>query len=366
MATVRFAARDPGAANVLACFLKRWTAAPAIARDHWTLPRATAVFGRAHISTREFPEDIAREVLERAWDQRPADALITGTSHYAPFEPVLWDIARRHNCPSLAIIDYWSNLDRRFATSRPDAVGAIDAGQAEELNALGFAPGQIIVAGQAWLSSLREQLDAPHVESDGIAAQDQAVRVLFVSEPVAHDVAIGANPAWGFDEVDSFRLLHQAACQAVQAGRAVNLAVKFHPYENPAEFKKRTEALSAFPGVTVRFIDHGEAPHEWVRWADLVAGISSVLLLESMVLGKPVVSVQPGLLRENSFLASRRGYVRTFTDRAEGRTALTALMLSAGDRENLRAGHRPFLRTIAQDAISPIADWIRKSLQQTP
>jgi hypothetical protein len=360
--TVRFAARDPGAANVLTSFLQRWEPGPAITVDHWTLPRAAAVFGRADIPCREFPDDFARRELECAWRDHPADALITGTSHYRPFEPALWDIARRHNCPTLAIIDYWSNLERRFQVARPDAVGAIDDRQADEVIALGFSSDQVIVVGHAWLFSLREQLNSAPVDFNESAEEGSEVRVLYVSEPISYDVAIGANPPYGFDEVDSFRLLHQAACEAVRAGNAVNLAVKFHPYENPAEFKKRISDLPPLSGLTLRFLDHHDAPHTWVRWSDLVVGISSVLLLESMVLGKPVISVQPGLRRENTFAASRLGFAGTLTDAAKAQRALTALLLSADRRDVLRAGHRPFLQAISKDPISPIANWIKNSL----
>ena len=101
------------------------------------------------------------------------------------------------------------------------------------------------------------------------------------------------------------------ALHVASATHPVTLAVKFHPYEEPAGFLRRRADLPVGEGLRLRTVEASAKPHPWVVWADLVVGVSSMLLLEAIVLGRPVVSVQPGLTREDTFIASARRFRRS-------------------------------------------------------
>jgi hypothetical protein len=357
MALVRFAARDPGGANVLAGFLSRQ--AGGLSFDIWTLPKATPVFESAGFRCREFSENFEPVIVREAWLQLPVHKLITGTSHYAAFEPLLWDLARASGCASLAINDAWANLPARFQAGRPDFVGALEEGQRSELEALGFRPEQIIVTGHPWLGSLLENR-RQNLAANEPPPRRATVQALFVSECIASDVAQGVNAPFGFDEFDAFAVLHRAAMQAAHAGISVELAIKFHPYEDPAPFKSRLRGLPSAPGLVVTTLDRSAKPYPWILWADLVAGIGSMLLLEAMVLGRPVISVQPGLMREDTFIASRRGFARTLTHPETAVQELTHLLTSAESRKTVRACNQGFLQTLPCDPYGAIREWISR------
>lgn len=356
MAHVRFAARDPGGANVLTGFLARRPADARFTFDVWSLPQASPVFRRGGISPREFAEAPDRREVAALWSNRPADALVTGTSHYAPFEPLLWSVARHNHCPSLAVNDAWGNLEQRFATERPDFVGAVDAGQVADLIRLGFGSGQVITTGHPWLSFLIERRE--HIARDTVIPPRHAdVHVLFASECIASDVAQGVTPRFGFDEFDAFMMLYRAAVAATSTGLTVSVAVKFHPYEDPKAFLDRLRRLAIPAGLSIRHIEGADKPYPWVLWSDLTAGIGSTLLLEAIVLGRPVVSLQPGLSRENTFVAGRRG-LAPLTDQAAGGRVLTGLLCDAAARRALFETQRPFVDTIPTDPVTPIMNWI--------
>jgi hypothetical protein len=340
MPHVRFAARDPGAADVLAVAVT----SPRLAFPHdvWALPLAARAFGRAGIACREFAEPDP-EVVRAAWREHPADALVTGTSLYEPFEPLLWELAASSGCPSLAVVDQWLNLGVRFRSGRPDFVGAIDEEQAGELTQLGIARERIVPVGHAGLVGL---LDVPPRPRRG----GGPVRVLFVSEPIAADVAAGANPPYGFDELDAFDLVEAGAAAS---GADVSLAVRFHPYEDPERFLRR------WPNVEVR----DEPADEAVAWADLVTGISSILLLRAVALGRPVVSVQPGLEREDTFVLSRRGLAPLATEHEAGVELVARLVADRGERERTLARSRTFLDGLPRDGAAPIVEWIEGALR---
>jgi hypothetical protein len=352
MARVRFAARDPGGANVLAAFLRDWRPPPPHQHDLWTLPKATPVF--AGLGPTELSED-ALPGLEALWRKRPAEVLVTGTSHYAPFEPRLWELARAGGAPSLAVLDSWVNLDVRFRDGRPDFVGAVDREQVGELTALGFPADRVVVTGHPFLAALAEKAPLPENGAAG------PVRVLFVSEPIAEDHARGANRPFGFDQMDAFAVVHGAALACARAGIEVEVVVKFHPYEEPACFQRAMASLPAPPGLTERALPPGEAPAPWLEWAHLVCGIGSMLLLEAIAAGRPVVSVQPGLAREDTFIASRRGFVPLLTD-ADASAALARIIGSAEERRGLLARNRDFLGTVDRSRGQGLARWIEERL----
>jgi hypothetical protein len=357
MAHVRFAARDPGGANVLMGFLSGRRGDAPFTFDAWSLAQASPVFRRGGVEPREFADGLPAEAIDRAWAEEPADVLVTGTSHYAPFEAYLWRSARRRGCASLAVNDAWVNLPRRFAVEKPDYVGAVDAGQVPELVALGFDSGRVITTGHPWLTGLlarcqdvRRAIVPPERDGD--------VHVLFVSESIASDVARGVNAPFGFDELDAFGVLHAAAVSAAAAGIPVRLAVKFHPSENPDAFLARLAKLERPHGLSIRTILGNETPYPWVLWSDLVAGVGSMLLLESIVLDRPVVSLQPGLTREDTFIVGRRGLAPTLTDPAEGRRIVSDLLSDPAARRALLERERRFVELIPPDPVSPIASWI--------
>lgn len=356
MAHVRFAARDPGGANVLMGFLSGRREGH-FTFDAWSHAQASPVFRRGGVEPREFADGLSADVLDRAWADQPADVLVTGTSHYAPFEAYLWRSARRRGCASLAVNDAWVNLPRRFAVEKPDYVGAVDAGQVPELVALGFDAGRVITTGHPWLTGLlarcqdvRREIVPPERDGD--------VHVLFVSESIASDVARGVNAPFGFDELDAFGVLHAAAVSAAAGGLTVRLAVKFHPSEEPGAFLSRLENLPRPRGLSIRTIMGNETSYPWVLWSDLVAGVGSMLLLESIVLDRPVVSLQPGLTREDTFIVGRRGLAPTLTDPVEGRRVVSDLLCDPAARRLLLERERRFVELIPPDPVSPIASWI--------
>lgn len=357
-ALVRFAARDPGGANVLAGFLLKAAATRVFPFDIWTLPRATPIFERADFATREFPERCESAEMEVAWKSSPAAMLLTGTSHYEPFEPMLWEIARRNSCPSFAINDSWVNLPSRFEKGRPDFVSAVDNEQVNDLRAIGFSREQIVLTGHPWLSPLIERREEL-IANTRVPVRADGLHVLFVSERIAADVAEGVNAPFGFDEFDSFTVVHRAACEAARAGLKVTLAIKFHPYEDPTEFLRRADALKQVAGLTVLPLERGEKPHRWILWSDLVVGIGSMLLLEAIVLGKPVVSIQPGLIREDTFIASRLGFAQALVDPTLGEKELFRLFSDQAARSAEAIRQRGFLKNISIDPVSRILDWIQ-------
>jgi len=354
MAFVRFAARDPGGANVLASVAAELEGRGPFRFDVWTMPRATPVFARLGVPTREFPEDVGPPALRERWaDPRP-DALVTATSHYPGFEPPLWALARAEGCPSLAMLDSWVNLDQRFRDGRPDYVGYIDDAQADALRAMGFPDARLVHTGHPWLSA---QVRAS-VPSPARPPAADPLHVLFVSEPIASDVAAGVNAPFGFDEFDAFALLHSVCAERARSGRRIALRVRFHPYEQPDAFLARAAGLLPVPGLSFSAVPGSEPAQHSLVEADLVTGIGSMMLLEAFVVGRPVVSLQPRTIRGDVFVGGQRGITPTIEDPSRAAETLGPLLDGLAARAELVHRQRAFLDAIRADLTSALVPWL--------
>ncbi|MEK7246516.1 MAG: hypothetical protein AAB223_10915, partial [Pseudomonadota bacterium] len=126
MALVALAAHDPGGAAVLAA------AAPALrARGHgllW-LPAGPAV--RLWREAGEYvPDGLDAAAAAAALERGSPGLLLTGTSFFDGFERALWAASRHLRIPSFAVLDSWTNIERRFRpaetpSEQPDALGVI-------------------------------------------------------------------------------------------------------------------------------------------------------------------------------------------------------------------------------------------------
>jgi CDP-glycerol glycerophosphotransferase (TagB/SpsB family) len=122
-------------------------------------------------------------------------------------------------------------------------------------------------------------------------------------------MADGAS--WGYDERQVLADII-AALDATLRGRSqpAVLLVKRHPRET-AELTLPKAASLAIRVVDDSFGDY----RELVAASDFVLGMNSNLLLEACLLGKPVVSYQPGLLRPDPLPSNRLGWSRAVTTR---------------------------------------------------
>ncbi|MEQ8711293.1 MAG: hypothetical protein RIC36_20095 [Rhodospirillales bacterium] len=348
---LRIAARDPGAANLLAGLLREPGLTENYDCDLWVTANVVPYFEKAGLPVRVFDQPPAAIEMLRDWQADPADALVTGTSHYEPFDDLLWRAARLTGTPSLAAVDYWSNLARRFPTVRPDSIGVIDPVQETEARAIGFD--SVVLTGHPALAAVQVVPPRP---------AGQSVSVLFVSERIAADVAEGVNDSYGFDETDCFRLVMAAAERTVAGGQPVDVTVKFHPYNDPDAFRGAIGPVGQPETVGLVWIEGRQPIAPLIEAADIVVGISSVALVEASLMGRAVISVQPGLTRENMFVPGERGFADTLTDPEQAVARLCELMSDPVARQSARDRLSGFRSSLSSPADTPIQSWLKRVL----
>lgn len=271
----------------------------------------------------------------------------------------LWGWARAHGVPSVAVLDQWQHYALRFSglgadehlAYLPDRIAAMDEYAKHGLIEAGIPAERVVVTGQPAFDRLVHLRDAwtdidRKLLRHRLGVGLDATLLCFVAESFADTF----GDTLGYTEQSVLRDL-MAICRRLAAGarRPLHLAVKLHPENDPSAFAWVTSSSrSAGLRVTV----HGtEVDSQALLLAsDVVIGMTSVLLIESIVLGRPTVSFQPTATQADGLIATVLGAI-PLLDRAEACEHTVQLLLQ--DREFLAAYLRR--QTILQVAGSATA-----------
>ena len=285
----------------------------------------------------------------------PADA--TGQEIVARFEPDLimtgvvgpidegldyhlLRTARDLRIPSLGILDAWMNYASRFADPDtgdplgylPDRLAVMDGRTVEELVAEGIPRDRLHVTGHPFLHVVRRRAEdragISRVRKGlGLASADRVIA--FFSEPLRWGEQEGLNESAGYDEFAAFGLLEAAVARCPEGSV---LIVQEHP-------RRATLDLPHWIGSTP-VVRNGELTAlDVVQVADVVVGMSSTMLAWAYLMGRKVLAIQPGLLKElDRNMLTRRGILPNLETCGE---VLRALEVPADtNREMLRAVRR--------------------------
>ena len=294
-------ADDPGGANFLAP-LPAALAARGLAARFVVDP---ALSGYA--SDRGMPV-VTRDVVETPGQALAgASLLVVGTSENPEcFGHVLTGAARRLGIPSLGVVDLEVNAGRRFRGAgeaplahAPDALAVPDAGTRDAFVALGFSAGHIHVCGHPHFDLVRQRRVAFLAED-----RTEMRRTQFPGAPAGRPVwlfvAEGVdqlNPAASFRS-DGYTLQgrrdtdFRAAIvleEVLDAARDLSprpwIVLRLHPKSRLEDFDVCRAEIDA--------VSTGGDPLPLVWAADLVIGMTSMLLFEAGLLGRPHVAVVP-------------------------------------------------------------------------
>jgi len=286
--------------------------------------QATEVFHRAGLDPVRFPAFsegvLQRTIGERFGDDRPHVLLTSATSlpQLDMTEQYLWRWACAHQIPSVAVLDQWQNYALRFSGQGPeehlrylpDWIAAMDAHAARGLGEAGIPAERIVITGQPAFDQLAQMRQSAtsgerHRVREALAVVPQAKLVCAVSESFAN--VFGDD--LGYTEQTMLQeLLGICSSLVNETGQPLHLAVKLHPENDPHAFRWVHEALHP-NGLRVSLHGTEWAPIPLVMGSDVVVGMSSVLLIESILLGQPTVSFQPHARHRDALIATVLGAI---------------------------------------------------------
>ena len=294
------------------------------------------------------PSATAKDVIDDA-DPR---GVVVGTSENPGSRGLsLMDHGRRRGLVTVGIVDGPANPRWRFRggssdplAHAPDHIFVPDAGIADAYIELGMARDRVKVCGHPGFDTVRRQRELLISEGRENVRQrlwpelrPEYPLAMFVSE-----LSDGFEPeqyrrssdytlsGWGGSDARSDIAIEEFLDATAASGVAPHLVLRLHPKETDG----------AEPAHASRFdlVSRAEPPLEAVFAADAVCGMTSVLLLEAALLGRPVVSIVPRAVEKAWLPADASAYLACVATREEVRESVADALYGRGPDPALADG----------------------------
>jgi hypothetical protein len=298
-------AGDPGGAEAIAPVISALKYDPCYDVEVYSYRQATAIFARHSLAPKVIFESESTADFKRLLTEQQIEVVLCATSvNGVDFETLLVLAAKQCGVASISVVDFWSNYRRRYLNASktelilPDKIAVPDERAKSQMIFHGFPPDKIVVTGQPALDRLAD-IETARLETAAVRLRDdlrfdaKTVVVIFASQPLSEFYGGEKNcrSTLGYTELTVFELV-QDAVEIVEKSLShirVKLIVQSHPRENVdawkrLEIEQRSFVVNPLP-VTSFDVCIG---------ADIVIGMTSMLLLEIRCLGKQVLSVEPG------------------------------------------------------------------------
>ncbi len=289
-----FFAANPGGAAALAPVWQRFPDSAFFVTDSARRAISASLTPTERIALHIVPDTTDSATLNHLLNQHAPDILVTGTSiptsPGGQLENDVRRLARTRGIASICVIDHWCNYRLRFGhadqldlATVPDFICVMDARAEQEMLDAGFPADRMVVTGQPAFDEIAHtiapQLPAmrDRVRADLRVAHHANVCV-FISEPIRAD----HGAVRGYDE---WTAASDCARVCSQLPTSWSFGIKPHPREPKNKFASVTQSLT-LDTLT---------PHEVIALADVVVGMTSILLLQAALLDRTALSYQPGV-----------------------------------------------------------------------
>jgi hypothetical protein len=311
--------------------------------------QAATLFSKRNVPFRQLEESFNLGDAIASLSSPAASMLLCGTSvNDLELEKPLIDAANRLRIPSLAVLDYWSNYAARFSQGEgdlahlPSRIAVMDQSARTEMIAEGFDPERLVVTGQPAFDDLeptRSRFNDVRRQTfrQEIAIAAEQILVTFFSQPLSAGFGKSgdSNPreSIGYDErIIMPAVIETLAVIARRRTQEIALAIRPHPRESIDWYRSLS---TPDPLLRLLVTTEGES-REWAMASHLVAGMTSVILVEACFLGCPVVSVQTGLKGRDVLPTNRLGLSRAVYHLGELDRCIDQLLFDDSARSALR------------------------------
>jgi len=302
--------------------------------------------------------DLSPESMAKLLQVSGAGAILTASTDWRQsdsIEPRLVAAARKLGIPSVGVLDHICNLSERFGlghawsetTFLPDLLCVPHPTAIDRLMELGVERSRLALTGYAWLDGLnagrQDQVARGDVArvADLFGKRDFHLVCLFAGELMTEASLAGGAEWYGFDENTTLdALIPRLRSHCRMLDRNIHLILKPHPKDNSlGKYLCRTEEGK---GLTVS-MSPGELDRNLLlEYCDVVFGMTSMILLDSVCLGRPTVSLQLGLRREDVVVTNECGASLPIYNTTTLDTELDLILTSPDRRKELAALTRNF------------------------
>ena len=356
-------AREPGGAETIAPVVAKLrnrgqVEVELLAKDY-SAARFAAV-GLDYVDTEWADGEGLGPQVEAIIAERSPDVLLTSASSRPQddmTEKLLWKFAADRDVPSLAVLDQWQNYIMRFSgpsagerlSYMPSCVAVMDEAVRRDMVSEGFPTDRILVSGHPRFEVLhdyaaRTDRDAARDKVIALGIEPDARIVTFVSEPARRFFAAEE----GFDETSTLAALLDC-CRGWADGDAIDIALKYHPRNTLDDFAEIDDPASE-SGLRLHHIVDEIEPWDLLLASDLVVGMISILLVDSVLLGIPTLSVQLNGYNVDRCIPSKYGAIAVAREVEELRARVGQLLDQGEFRRSYLQRQRAF--AVSRDGIA--------------
>lgn len=249
-------------------------------------------------------------------------------------EKKAWHWAERHSIKSIAVLDQWQNYEIRFSGQHenerlaymPDVCCVMDSVARDGMIRDGFPEERIVITGQPAFDSLLEF--GADFSRDDQAALRKSLHVeqgrdivMFCSEALSGDI----GSVYGYNEKRVLATLLEILSALPDS---VHLLVKLHPQNVYSDLSDVIEEYGG--GLPISIIKPGLSAWPFLMISDLIAGMSSILLVESVLLRRKTVSLQLNAKMTDKCHAVNVGSLPLIVDAEQARCTILSLLSDEG------------------------------------
>jgi hypothetical protein len=337
MTDVLLLVEDPGAANVIIPLL------PCLKEEGILFQVGGRGPAESYLNHRQIEYfSLTNQSAEEIINCHTPRLVLVGTSENR--DSICLDVietCRKAGITTIGLIDQMANAEYRFRgrsnsalTYSPDCLFVPDEETTSAYTELGFDSGSIFISGSPHIDLVRAR--ASELASEGRAnvkarifpnlELDKTV-IVFLCEcdtGLAPDQYMRSNDYLLSGRGTNHRrsaIVLEEFLDSIQAGGIIPapyIVLRLHP-------KNNIDELVAYLGE-VDYVSSGGSPLELVYAADAVVGMTSIVLVESLILGTPTISITPRLIEKTWLPMGISRYIRSIHHSNEILPALKELL----------------------------------------
>ncbi|NVM01398.1 MAG: hypothetical protein HWN67_03630 [Candidatus Helarchaeota archaeon] len=318
---ILFVSRDSGGTNAVTPVIKKLISSSDFNVKVFASGSAEKIFANKNIpfislnnyNVNEFKIEDAEKIIK---SENPS-IVITGTSLNDNSENYFRWVAKKFGIPTVSILDQWMNYMQRFQCIKenleciPDIICVMDRVAKDDMIKEGFKSDRIEITGNPYFDdifSLKENFNEEKVSKFRrlLNVNRDEFLITFASEPIEnseeenHEI----RNEWGYTEKTVISYLLTALENiSFRKNLKICLIIKLHPREIKSNFDKIKRGFSS---KNVRIIiNHNADPRKLILSSDLIAGMTSIFLIESVLLEKLTISLQPESKKPDFLITNR-------------------------------------------------------------
>jgi len=348
-------AREAGGAEAIASVVK------AVMKKHRVVllakDYAKDIFAKNSLSFTEI-EGYSPDLMQNLIDKHGRPSLVLTSATSLPWndmtEKYLWKWSAGEGTPSIGVLDQWQNYALRFSGVKkdeflkylPDYVCVMDEYAKAGMIREGIPKSRIVVTGQpAFDSVIKYKKFWTKKKSNevrkNLGLKDEKM-VLFVSEALRRDF----EETLGYTEVTTLKAVLATLTKLTEESFKFALIVKLHPQNRIEDFNEID--FGNYKSLFMKFIAKEMQPKDLILSSDVVVGMASILLVESILCGNPTLSLQINTKRDDNLIATKMGAIPLITSAKEFERVLRSIL---ADEEYLK-GYLECQRKLSADGLA--------------